>query len=1007
MKKSFVFIVSLLVAGVAIGQSYYNEWIDYNKTYYKFKVGSTGLYRISTNDLAAIGLSNEAAQNFQLWRNGKQIPLFTSTTTGSLGAAGYIEFWGEQNDGVTDRDLYRNPANQLSNKESLLTDTAAFFLTVNPTGNNLRFSLTANNLTGNSRTAEPYFMYSIRKNFKDRIHRGQALVAGSEYVYSSTYDVGEMWSSFDIYPASPVTVSFSDLQVATNGPAAAFSIGMAGSAPSNRQYKVDLNNTSIIDTTISIFASRINYNTAVPVSLIASNAASFKITNKSTNVNDRIVCGFFELTYPRAFNCSNQSTFPFSLPASATTKYLEITNFNAGGSVPVLYDLTNFRRYVADVSTTGIVKFLLQPSSVAADLVLVSQNATNSKAVTSFQQRIFTDYHASANQGDFMIITHPSLQVPFSGANQVDQYRAYRSSAAGGGYNAKVFDIEQLTDQFGYGIKKNPLGIKNFLRYARNTFSAAPKFAFLIGKGLTYADYRANESDPNADRLDLVPTFGYPASDILLASNNLEPVMSTLISRLSILRPKELADYLEKVKQYEQAQQNTVQTFDNKAWMKNIVHVVGANDANLDQSLSTYMRSYQNVIEDTLFGGKVTNFNKASTGPVTPIVNNLMSKLFEEGMSILSYFGHSSASSLDYNLDDPAAYKNTGKYPMFLVSGCNAGDLFSFDTSRFSVLATLSERFVLAPNKGTIGFIASTHFGIDTYLDYYNRFLYKSISTTGYGKSITYNISEAINAVNSYFGTESIGGRLHSEENTLHGDPAIKINSFAKPDFDVEDPMVQTVPNIVSVADTKFTVKVQLFNLGMATGDSVVVQIKHRFPDGTDSLIYNKRIKSVRFTDSISLEVPIVATRDKGENKIIVTIDPDNKYAELSETNNTATTTFTIFEDELTPVYPYNFAIVNKANLKVAASTANPLVESRQYLMEMDTTEHFNSSFKISRNVISKGGLIEFDPGITFTDSTTYYWRVAPASTTLVRWNTASFTYISGSSVGFNQSHFY
>lgn len=127
MKKSFVFIVSLLVAGVAIGQSYYNEWIDYNKTYYKFKVGSTGLYRISTNDLAAIGLSNEAAQNFQLWRNGKQIPLFTSTTTGSLGAAGYIEFWGEQNDGVTDRDLYRNPANQLSNKESLLTDTAAFF----------------------------------------------------------------------------------------------------------------------------------------------------------------------------------------------------------------------------------------------------------------------------------------------------------------------------------------------------------------------------------------------------------------------------------------------------------------------------------------------------------------------------------------------------------------------------------------------------------------------------------------------------------------------------------------------------------------------------------------------------------------------------------------------------------------------------------------------------------------------------------------------------------------
>ncbi|MCW3108969.1 MAG: hypothetical protein JWQ09_3475, partial [Segetibacter sp.] len=600
MKKVFVFIVSFFVAGVAIGQSYYNEWIDYNKTYYKFKVGSTGLYRISVNDLTALGLANEPAQNFQLWRNGKEVPLYTSTSGGPLGGAGYIEFWGERNDGVTDRDLYRNPADQLSDRESLLTDTAAFFLTVNMAGNNLRFSVTANNVSGNTLTAEPYFMYSLRQNFKDRIHRGQALVAGSEYVYSSTYDVGEMWSTFDIYPASPVTVNFSGLQVASARPAAAFSIGMAGSAPNNRQYKVELNNTSIIDTIINVFASRINYNSAVPVSLIASNNASFKITNKSTNVNDRIVCGFFELNYPRLFNFNNQSTFAFSLPASGASKYLEITNFNAAGSVPVLYDLTNLRRYAADVSTPGTIKFLVLPSSAPANLVLVAQNTANAKPVTSFQQRLFTDYHASANQGDFMIITHPSLQVSYSGANQVEQYRAYRSSATGGGYNGKVYDIDQLTDQFGYGIKKNPLGIKNFLRYARNSFSVAPKFAFLIGKGLTYSDYREHENDPNADKLDLVPTFGYPASDILLASNNLNPVMNTLISRLSILSPKELAEYLDKVKQYEQAQQNTVQTLDNKVWMKNIVHVVGANDASLDQSLSAYMRNYQNIIEDTL-----------------------------------------------------------------------------------------------------------------------------------------------------------------------------------------------------------------------------------------------------------------------------------------------------------------------------------------------------------------------------------------------------------------------
>ncbi len=1012
MKKIIVFIVLILSTAVAISQSYYNEWIDYNKTYYKFKVGATGLYRINNNDLNAIGLASQPAQSFQLWRNGKEVPLYTSAATGPLGANGYLEFWGEKNDGVTDRDLYRIPANQLSNKESLLTDTAAFFLTVNPAGNNLRFAATANNTTGNTLTAEPWFMYSARNNFKDRINKGIALVAGSEYVYSSSYDQGEMWSSQDIYPATPLTFNFTNLHVAATGPAANFNVAMAGDAyfgnsVTPRSYKVELNTSVIIDTILNSFDARVNYNPSVPLSVLTSGNAAIKITNKLSNVNDRIVCSFIELNYPRLFDFDNQPAFAFSLAASASSKYLEITNFNTGGVAPVLYDLTNSRRYAADISAPGKIRFVVLPSSAQANLVLVSQSISAATAITTFQQRNFTDFRVSANQGDYLIITHSSLQVPFSGANQVDQYRAYRTSVPGGSFNAKIYDIDQLVDQFGYGIKKNPLGIKNFLRFARTSFATAPKYAFLVGRGLTYAEYRENETNANADRLDLIPTFGYPASDILLASNSLDPVMNTFISRISVLYPQELADYLDKVKQYEQAQQSTSQSIDSKGWMKNIVHVVGANDVNLDLSLSSFMRNYQAIIEDTLYGATVTNFNKTTTGPVTPLVNSLMSQLFQQGISLLNYFGHSSASSLDYNLDDPAAYNNTGKYPMFLVGGCNAGNLYSFDTSRFSVLGTLSERYVLAKNKGAIGFIASTHFGIDTYLDYYNRNLYRSISVTGYGKSITYNMNEAIKAMNSYFGTDNIGGRLHAEETTLDGDPAIKMNNYPQPDFDVEQPQIRIVPNILSVADNKFTVKLQVYNLGKAVGDSVTLQVKHVYPNGTDSLIFNKKIRSIRYTDSISIEVPIVGNRDKGENKIIVSIDTDNKYAEISELNNTASQTFTIFEDELTPVYPYNFSIVNHNNIKLSASTANPLVGSRQYLMEIDTTELFNSPYKVSRNATSAGGLIEFDPGIAFTDSMVYYWRVAPATSGVIRWNTASFVYLPGSNPGFNQSHFY
>ena len=116
-----------------------------------------------------------------------------------------------------------------------------------------------------------------------------------------------------------------------------------------------------------------------------------------------------------------------------------------------------------------------------------------------------------------------------------------------------------------------------------------------------------------------------------------------------------------------------------------------------------------------------------------------------------------------------------------------------------------------------------------------------------------------------------------------------------------------------------------------------------------------------------------------------------------------------IFEDDARPVYPLNYAIINKQNIKLYASTANPFSPSKQYRMEIDTTDFFNSSFKRTVNITSAGGLLEFNPGITFTDSTVYYWRVSPldGAGNPSKWNEASFVYLPNSDVGFNQSHFY
>jgi hypothetical protein len=987
---------------------FYNEWIDYSKSYYKFKVGRTGLYRISQPVLASAGLVNAAAEDFQLWRNGKQVPIYTSVSTGLLGAGDFIEFWGEQNDGLPDSVLYRDKTYVLNSKYSLETDTAAFFLTVNPGGNNLRLQNTVNNVAGNSLPAEPYFMYTDGNYFKDYLNPGYYVDAG-EFLHSSTYDRSEGWVGWDIYPGYVYTNSH-QLYPYLTGPDASFKINISGNSVSQRRFLVKINGDSIVGQQLDY----LNFTKAevnnIPMTLLSTGNANVEIKGQSTYLYDRMVVAQYEIIYPRVFNFAGQNNFKFTLPANAAGNYLEIANFNYGSTAPVLFDITNGKRYIGDISTPGQVKFALEPSAAERNLVLISLVPSNITEVTSLQTRNFINYGLSANQGDYIIISHPVLFTGSNGGNPVENYRAYRSSPEGGGFNAKIYDINELVDQFGLGIKKNPVSVRNFIRWIRTTYPVQPKFVFLVGHATTYEHYRYSESNPDVDKLNLVPTFGSPASDVLLST---EPPVGqiplTPIGRLSVITGDEVTAYLGKVQQYEAHQRVSSPNSQDKAWMKNIVHVVGGSDPVLSNQLNTYMNKYRQIITDTLFGGKVTTFRKTSAQNVEKLNDQELERLFAEGISQITYFGHSSATVLDFNLDNPDQFIENGKYPFFIALGCLAGNFYNFNPARLYTKETLSEKFILSPDKGSIAFLASSHFGIPHYLDIYTTKLYQAESRTHYGKSYGEILKETIIQMFNQTSQFDFYARLHTEQNTFHGDPALKPNTHQKPDYVVEDPMVKVSPAFISIAETSFKVNAQYLNIGKAMVNEIAVEVKRQYPDGTIKTILKDSIPAIRYSDSITFTVPINPTTDKGLNKIIIKIDADNVVDELFETNNTVTKEVYIFEDDARPVYPLDFAIINKQNIKLLASTANPFSPVKQYRMEIDTTELFNSSFKRIQNITSGGGLLEFSSGFSFTDSTVYYWRVSPLDSqgNAFLWHSASFIYLSNSDLGFNQSHFY
>ncbi len=1012
--------IFLLVSSFAVGQTnlYHNEWIDYSKTYYKLKVmgfgsdnvGSpvrNGIVRIPYSTLAAAGLSNASSENFQLWRDGEEVPVYISAPSGPLGANDFIEFFGEINNGKLDKELYLDPDYQLNNKWSLQTDTAAYFLTINTSHANKRFVTASNNVAVNTLQPDKYFMYTVGRYFRNEISGGFAASLGKS-LYSSSYDKGEGWVSRAIRPnagcgTATLPQSFVALHPYLQGPLMTLKLNTVGDAQDSRTVTVKIDSDSI--TTYQMdYINYVKAEAMIDVSKISAGSTTFYVVNNSPAACDEMRTAMIELTYPRVFDMGGASYFNFTLDTSAKGRFIAITNFNNGGVPPVLYDVSNGKRYVGDISNPDTIKIALDPSpNVPYKLVLTTQAGNYYKAIQNIQTRNFIDYSNAANQGNYLIISNPLIYGNGS-TNYVEQYRQYRSSAAGGSFTAKVIDANELADQFAWGVKKHPLSVKNFLRYARKTFADSPKYVFIIGKGVTYDQYRENESDPVAEQLNLVPTWGSPASDNLLASDDFTALPAMPIGRLSAVTPQEVGDYLLKVQQHDSIQHTAVQTIASKGWMKNVIHIAGASDDGIGNQIDGYLQGYKKIISDTSFGANVIDFSKNSDPAGYPAAVNSFGQIYENGASLITYFGHSSNTSLDFNLDNPDKYNNPYKYPVFIANGCSSGNNYAFEPDRLNTKSTISEKFVLSPQRGAVGYLASTNFGVINYLDLYTLNFYKALGTTKYGQSVGVVLKEAISASLNATGSNDYFSRVHAEQYAFNGDPAITIDLSSLPDYVIEQPQIE-VPSFVSVADTGFQVKVKVNNIGRATNNAVTLQIKRESPNGETTTIVTKTFTSINLVDSFIVNIPVVANRDKGINKITAFADFNNSVAEVSENNNSATIEVLVSEDEIRPIFPYNYAVITQPDVKLSASTVNPLNVSRAYMMQLDTTALFNSAFKITKSITSTGGVIEFDPGFFYKSGIRYYWRVAPDSSS--HWVNSSFVYKSNSIAGFEQGHLY
>jgi hypothetical protein len=1013
IKRLFFLCAIFLITTKIVGQTYGNEWINYNQKYYKISIPpnqGNGLFRINYNTLvnSGIPISSINPKNFQLFIKGQEQYINVNDENDNVfDITDYIEFYAKKNDAGFDSSAYEGIVRMPNPYISLFNDTNYAYLTWNSSINNRRIQKETDvNFTGY--TAANYFYTEKIEAYNSSYSLGTiyaGVISDPRYVlgegYGSNLHRGDIkqtnYSNLNIYSSASLPVY---IKTSYSGASA----NTLSTATYDHQLRIELDNsgTTIMlhDTTFQginqfhiqkqLSSNQLQNNSQINVTSIDNPFfASIPYLVHSTNVH------YIYLKYPQIPDFSNSSKGSFFVnDASGPKTFLDIQNVNIASSQVILYDLTN-HKYISTVVSGNNVKALIPNSGSQKECYLTTSaniNPINSLSPVN-QSGFFVNYYSSNPDSAFIIVTHKSLLA------EANSYKQYRQTNLGGSHNVIMADIDDLYDQFAYGNTKNPLSMRNFCKYLSDNLSVPPKYLLLIGKSIQNSDVRVNAYNWNSCK---VPTLGHPSSDNSITAgihgaNSVTPFIP--VGRISARTGADVTNYLNKVIEHEG---NSIHGLNFSGppedWHKRVLHFSGGEDIQQQQAFQSYLDVFGNIIEDTLYGARIFPFQKTTSAPIQITVSDSIKQLIEYGCSLITFFGHGSTTGFDQAIDNPLAYNNQFKYPLFLANSCYSGNIHLPDAN------STSEVFTLVPNRGSIAFLASSSAGVVNTLHNFSQDFYSTIASETYYKGI----GDAVKSTSKK--TSLIGDQLQhitSLEMTLEGDPSVKLNAFTKPDYEITNSSVYF--NTTASLDS-FEVNIVIKNNAKALQDTFIVTIEHYMPNG-DSTTYLKEIKAPMNSDTLSFYITKDYDKHIGLNHFYVRIDSYYEINELSETNNTTNGYVDLFipGGDVVPVFPYKYAIIpSTPQITLKASTADPFAVNAAYRIQLDTNDTFVNP--INTTVINSiGGIIQWTVNLPFTDSTVYFWRITKDSilpTDYTNWRESSFQ-VYKTKTGWGQSHFH
>lgn len=994
MKRLFFTFFSLFLASQAFPQIG-NEWIRFNQQYYRIPVAKDGLYRLTFNDLQNAGFpaSTTNPLRIQIFHRGTEQRIrIEGELDGVFNPTDFIEFYGVKNTGVGDEKLYKPANTQPHPYYNLYSDTTAYFLTVNSVAQTpLRMEPFSEVNVG--LPAETFHTNENLQLLTTEYYGGSRYIR--DVVQNTFFETGEGWTGSEIFTGEQRDFTISNIvNTSQSSGTPILTVQVVGRAEVFHQVEVWVGPASAS----RLFGSQTFFGSEAV--LLSGNLnwsdigadGKLVVGVRAVGVSgdpDRLSASYIKLAYPQTFNAAGASEKIFTLNANPGNKsYVEIQNAAAGTR---LFDVTDPANVVPiGAAGSGTLNRVIENTSASRKILATTVFTTPSLKRVSFRQ-------LNAASGEYIIISNKALRKPAGTySDPVKAYAEFRNSTLGGSYDTLVVDIDQLYNQFNYG-EISPLAITRFMEYLVN--HGDPKYLFLIGKGLDVSyGYHRNPSAPAFTTLkDLVPTAGIPASDIYftagLGGNGYEPAVPT--GRITASTPQDVAAYLNKVKEMAE------QPFD-ALWRKDLLHLSGGIDVGEPEQFKFFLQQYGEIAKSYYLGGSVSAIAKNSSGlefiDISTKVNN--------GLNLVTLFGHSSASQNDINIGFASApdqnYNNKGRYPMFLINGCNAGDFFT-PTTRYG------EDWINTPQKGAVGFMANTSFGFREPLDRYSTIFY----SVGFGDSTFIHKGvgdiqkEVVRQLTN--GSNSVEIVTQGQQMLLLGDPAVPLFGANKPDYEINSDHIfsesYTAEPITALSDS-FALKIIVRNFGRASKDTLDIRVTRELNDGS-TVTYDSTFLPVLCSDTLIFRI-LRDDKGFGDNTFSVAIDPFDKANEISNANNVAEFKMLIPLNAARSLYPQGFAIVNSLTTNLVVQSSNILDAPRDFIIQVDTTDTFDSPYKQEFTVTGKI-ITQSVNLISSVDTLAYYWRVRLAQADENEsddWALTSFTYIKDGEEGWAQVHF-